>query len=115
MTTLPPVTTEDAAITVGRDEAALRPGIERLCHLLNLDASSLGRFGSGSRPVYAAGDLVLKLYPPVAAWPGYQVEAAHSRRPRRSLVRHGRALAREPGLGVTAAGDAGQAGRVRIR
>jgi hygromycin-B 7''-O-kinase len=76
MTTLPLVTTEDDAVTVGRDEAALRPGIERLCHLLNLDASSLSRFGSGSRPVYAVGDLVLKLYPPVAAWPGYQVEAA---------------------------------------
>lgn len=40
-----------------------------------LDVSGLTRYAAGSRPVYVAGDAVLKLFPPVAAWPGYQVEA----------------------------------------
>ena len=75
MAGLPPVATEDAFTAIGQDEAALRPGVERLCRGLGVDVSGLVRYAAGSRPVYAAGDLVLKLFPPVATWPGYQVEA----------------------------------------
>jgi hygromycin-B 7''-O-kinase len=67
MAGLPPVATEDAFTAICQDEAALRPGVERLCQQLGVDASKLTR--------YAAGDLVLKLFPPVATWPGYRVEA----------------------------------------
>jgi hypothetical protein len=49
--------------------AVLPPGVERLCRLLGVDASGLTRYEAGSRPVYAAGDLVLKLFPPVRNWP----------------------------------------------
>jgi hygromycin-B 7''-O-kinase len=75
MAGLPPVATEDAFAVICQDEAALRPGVEWLCGLLGVDAPGLTRFAAGSRPVYAAGDLVLKLFPPVATWPGYRVEA----------------------------------------
>jgi hygromycin-B 7''-O-kinase len=75
MAGLPAVATEDAFAVIGQDETALRPGVERLCGLLGVDAPGLTRFAAGSRPVYAAGDLVLKLFPPVPTWPGYQVEA----------------------------------------
>ncbi len=61
---LPPVTTEDAFTTVCQDEAALRPGVEQLCRRLGADVPGLTRFAVGSRPVYATGDLVLKLFPP---------------------------------------------------
>jgi hygromycin-B 7''-O-kinase len=71
MAGLAPAATEDAFTAICRDEAALRPGVERLGRDLGVDVSRL----TGSRPVYAAGDLVLKLFPPVAAWPGYRVEA----------------------------------------
>ena len=72
---LPPAVTEEAFAAISRDEAALRPGVERLCQQLGVDASRLARNAAGSRPVYAAGDLVLKLFPPVAGWPGRRVEA----------------------------------------
>jgi hygromycin-B 7''-O-kinase len=72
---LPPAATEEAFIAVGRDEAALRPGLERLGTRLGLDPADLTRYPAGSRPVYASGDVVLKLFPPVAGWPGYRVEA----------------------------------------
>jgi hypothetical protein len=75
MAGLPPVATEDAFTAVCQDEAALRPGVERLCQQLGVGVSELTRYAAGSRPVYAAGDLVLKLFPPVATWPGYRVEA----------------------------------------
>jgi hypothetical protein len=52
----------------------LRPGVERLCQRLGLDAARLARYAAGSRPVYAAGDLVLKLFPPLATWPRWQME-----------------------------------------
>src|ERR1700691_6619166 len=65
MAGLPPVATEDAFTAVCQDEAALRPGIERLCQQLGVGVSELTRYAAGSRPVYAAGDLVLKLFPPV--------------------------------------------------
>jgi hygromycin-B 7''-O-kinase len=72
---LPPAATEEAFAKVGGDEAALRPGVERLCRTLGVDAAGLTRYAAGSRPVYAVGDLVLKLFPPVATWPDYRIEA----------------------------------------
>ena len=72
---LPPAVTEEAFAALCRDEAALRPGVDRLCQRLGVDTSRLARYPAGSRPVYAAGDLVLKLFPPVPAWPGWRVEA----------------------------------------
>ncbi len=75
MAGLPVVRTEEALAAVCRDEAALQPGVERLCRLLGVNADGLTRYPAGSRPVYASGDLVLKLFPPVATWPDYQVEA----------------------------------------
>jgi hygromycin-B 7''-O-kinase len=75
MVVLPPAVTEEAFAAICRDDTALRPGVERLCQRLGVDASQLARYAAGSRPVYAAGDLVLKLFPPVAGWPGWQVEA----------------------------------------
>jgi hygromycin-B 7''-O-kinase len=72
---LPPAATEEAFIAVARDEAALRPGLERLSTRLGLDPVNLTRYPAGSRPVYASGDVVLKLFPPVAGWPDYRVEA----------------------------------------
>jgi hygromycin-B 7''-O-kinase len=71
---LPAAATEDAYTTVCQDEAALRPGVERLGQVLGVDASRLTRFAAGSRPVYAAGELVLKLFPPVDTT-GCRVEA----------------------------------------
>jgi len=62
---LPAVHDWDAYGAVRGDEAALRPGVEALCRQLGVDTGALGRFAAGSRPVYAAGDLVLKLYPQV--------------------------------------------------
>lgn len=74
MAGLPAVRTEEALAAVGRDEAVLRPGVERLVRLLGLNANDLSRYPAGSRPVYACGDLVLKLFPPVAGWPDHRVE-----------------------------------------
>ncbi len=44
-------------------ETAMRPGVAGLCRHLGVDSRALSRFAAGSRPVYAAGELVLKLYP----------------------------------------------------
>ena len=74
MTTLPPAASQDAFTTVCQDEAALRPGVQRLGRLLGVDASVLTRYPAGSRPVYASGELVLKLFPPVDM-SGCRVEA----------------------------------------
>lgn len=74
MTALPPAATEEAFVAIRQDEAVLRPGVERLCHRLGVDTSRLSRYAAGSRPVYAAGDLTLKLFPPVTAWPPWQIE-----------------------------------------
>jgi hygromycin-B 7''-O-kinase len=63
---LPAAGTREAFRAVCHDEAALRPGLEQLCRLLGVNAAGLSRFPAGSRPVYAAGDLVLKLFPPVS-------------------------------------------------
>ena len=51
---------------VARDEAALRPGVDALLAELGVPDEPR-RYPAGSLPVYAAGDLVLKLYPPVYA------------------------------------------------
>lgn len=75
MTGLPAVATEEAFAAISRDEAVLRPGIDRLCQLLGVEPSGLVRCAAGSRPVYETGELILKLFPPVTTWPGYQVEA----------------------------------------
>ena len=66
MTVLPAAYTRDVARVVCKDEAALRPGVDQLCRLLGVNTRSLSRFARGSRPVYAAGDLVLKLFPPTS-------------------------------------------------
>jgi hygromycin-B 7''-O-kinase len=71
---LPPVGAENAFAAVCQDEAALRPGVEQLCRRLGVDVASLTRFEAGSRPVYAVGDLVLKLFPPTDL-AGCRVEA----------------------------------------
>ena len=65
MVALPPASTEEAFTAIGRDEGALRPGIERLCRLLGVNADDLTRFPAGSRLAYTACGLVLKLSPPV--------------------------------------------------
>ena len=75
MAVLPPVTTEETFAAIRRDEAALRPAVEQLCQLLGVNAAVLTRYPAGSLPVYAADDLVLKLFPPVTTWPDYRVEA----------------------------------------
>jgi hygromycin-B 7''-O-kinase len=74
MVALPPASTEEAFTVIGRDEGALRPGIERLCRLLGVNTDDLTRFPAGSRPVYTASGMVLKLFPPVPTWPDYRIE-----------------------------------------
>jgi hygromycin-B 7''-O-kinase len=75
MAVLPHVRTEQALAAVRQDEAAIRPGVEQLCRLLGVNADGLTRYPDGSRPVYATSDLVLKLFPPVTAWPDHRIEA----------------------------------------
>ena len=45
-------------------ETALRPGVESLLRDLGADPAGATRYATGSLPVYAAGDVVLKLFPP---------------------------------------------------
>jgi hygromycin-B 7''-O-kinase len=47
------------------DEGALRPGVDALLRDLGVDPAGAERFASGSLPVYACGELVLKLFPQV--------------------------------------------------
>jgi hygromycin-B 7''-O-kinase len=70
VTGLPVADTEEQFAAVVANEAALRPGVDRLCRTLGVDSGDLSRFADGSVPVYGAGDLVLKLVPPVflAEW-----------------------------------------------
>lgn len=49
---------------VARDEAALGPGVRALCASLGVTGAA-SRYPTGSLPVYAVGDKVLKLFPPV--------------------------------------------------
>lgn len=51
---------------VAHDEAALRPGLRGLLAELGVTGEP-ERYPTGSLPVYAIGDLVLKLFPPVYA------------------------------------------------
>ena len=44
---LPPGATEDAFAAVCQDEAALRPGVERLCRRLGVNVPGLARFAAG--------------------------------------------------------------------
>lgn len=66
MAMLPVADTKEVSRAVCRDEAVLRPGVDQLCRLLGVNTVGLSRFAGGSLPVYAAGDLVLKLFPPVS-------------------------------------------------
>jgi hygromycin-B 7''-O-kinase len=63
---LPVADTKEVSRAVCKDEAVLRPGVDQLCRLLGVNTVGLSRFAAGSLPVYAAGDLVLKLFPPVS-------------------------------------------------
>jgi hygromycin-B 7''-O-kinase len=49
---------------IAKDEEALGPGVRSLLAHLGADASPV-RYPTGSLPVYAVGDMVLKLFPPV--------------------------------------------------
>jgi hygromycin-B 7''-O-kinase len=49
---------------IARDERALGPGVRALCASLGVTGAA-SRYPTGSLPVYAVGDLVLKLFPPV--------------------------------------------------
>ncbi len=51
---------------IARDEAALGPGVRALCAALGVRGEPV-RYPGGSLPVYAIGDVVLKLFPPVHA------------------------------------------------
>ena len=61
---------EEGFDAVARDEAALGPGVRALCAELGVTGPPV-RYPGGSLPVYAIGDVVLKLFPPVHAeqWP----------------------------------------------
>lgn len=60
---LPPAESEEDFDELTDDD--LRPGVEALCRDLGADVSGLHPFPTGSLPVYAAGRLVLKLFPEV--------------------------------------------------
>jgi hygromycin-B 7''-O-kinase len=60
---LPVVESWDGLDSSRIGEAAMRPGVEALCRHLGVDTRALSRLPAGSRPVYAAGGFVLKLYP----------------------------------------------------
>ncbi len=64
---LPNASTEDLFDAIVDDEAALRPGVEDVCRSLGLEAADVERFPTGSQPVYAVGDTVLKFFPAVFA------------------------------------------------
>jgi hygromycin-B 7''-O-kinase len=58
----PPVTTDEEY-----QAADLLPGVRRLCRSLGVNASNPVRYATGSLPVFALGDLVLKLFVPERA------------------------------------------------
>ena len=74
MSVLPTADTDEAFDAVVADEAALRPGVTMLFRTLGVDPLDLTRFPEGSLPVYATGELVLKLFPQVCA-DDHRVEA----------------------------------------
>ncbi|WP_306205784.1 phosphotransferase family protein [Actinoplanes sp. RD1] len=65
MSGLPRADTGELYDAVG--ERDLRPGVEALLRRLGADAASVERIATGSLPVYAAGEVVLKLFPQVYA------------------------------------------------
>lgn len=60
----PVADTGEAFDRISGDEVALGPGVRALCASLGVTGAA-SRFPTGSLPVYALGDLVLKLFPPV--------------------------------------------------
>jgi hygromycin-B 7''-O-kinase len=64
---LPAVRTDQEWKAVVGDEQVIRPAAEDLAGRLGLAGAGLRRYPEGSRPVYAAGGRVLKLYPTVSA------------------------------------------------
>src|SRR3954447_22907760 len=65
-TVWPDADDEEDFDAVARDERALGPGVRALCAELGVTGEPV-RYAGGSLPVYAIGDLVLKLFPPVHA------------------------------------------------
>lgn len=63
-TSWPDADDEEDFDAVVRDEEALGPGVRALCASLGVTGVP-SRYPGGSLPVYAIGDLVLKLFPPV--------------------------------------------------
>lgn len=63
-TVWPDADDEEDFDAVARDEEALGPGVRALCASLGVTGAP-ARYAAGSLPVYAIGDLVLKLFPPV--------------------------------------------------
>ena len=62
----PRVETPAAFDAIARDETALAPGIQAIAQAIGATAPPV-RFADGSLPVYALGDDVLKVYPPLYA------------------------------------------------
>lgn len=61
----PHAETPEAWSALCADDAALRPGVESICARHRLDSAPIGRFSTGTLPVYAVGTRwVLKLFPP---------------------------------------------------
>ena len=63
---LPTASTAAEFSAVRRDEAAIRPGVDAIAQRHRLRGDVV-RFADGSLPVYAIGEHVLKLFPPVYA------------------------------------------------
>lgn len=63
---LPRVDDAQAEEAICADEELLHPVVRALLRRLGVDPDGLARFPAGSLPVYAAGDLVIKLFPPSA-------------------------------------------------
>lgn len=78
---LPRAATVEAFDAVADDEQLLGPGVQAPCRTLGLDATALHRFATGSLPVHAVGDAVLKLFPP---------PYAHEQPVETAVPRHGR-------------------------
>jgi hygromycin-B 7''-O-kinase len=63
-TRLPPVDGRPAYEALHPDTARWLPAMHELCHRHGLDAQRLQRLPEGTNIVFAAGDAILKLYPP---------------------------------------------------
>jgi hygromycin-B 7''-O-kinase len=60
----PDASDEEDYDVIAKDEEALGPGVRALLAELGVEGTPV-RYPTGSLPVYAVGDLVLKLFPPV--------------------------------------------------